>query len=283
MGVARAGEGVPVMRPVRRRRRMHEWGQGFWEWAAVGAVMIAVTSVATTLVGGYLAATYDQHHSRTPLGVASTATPTPEPPSVVFVDPSPVGLNEACILKAAALKGLTWDGGELGWSAASNPRPPTGDANYSGKLRAWRATMTGLLAAAQASADWQACTKPQLTPPPDRTQEPTETLVVDGTYTVDPTGVQAIGGCGSDVPTSLVVSGGGSNATVYLGSRSYALHGTFDTSSNAIQSSATEANGPTRTLRGSFSSNAGVTRFTGNYDIEDQTAGCGYQFTAERH
>lgn len=271
-----------MMRP-QRRRRAGEWGQGFWEWAVLGGVMIAMATAATTLVGGYLAVTYDQHHSSTPLGSAEAApTATPEPPSIVYVDFSPVGLNESCILAAAAKRGLTWDGGELGWTAASNPRPPTSVSNYSGNVLAWRARMTGLLTAAAASADWQACLKPQLTPPPERTAEPTETLTVDGSYTIDPSSVQGIGGCSSDMPTSLTVSGGGSSATVYFGSNGFTMQGGYDASSNSLQAQADGPNGLKRTLRGTLSSNAGVTRFSGSYDTEDQTSGCGYQFTAER-
>ncbi|HZS15919.1 MAG TPA: hypothetical protein VFC09_15090 [Candidatus Dormibacteraeota bacterium] len=271
------------MRPPRRRRRTGESGQGFWEWMVVGLFGVGVAGGVLVLGGGYLAVTYDQHSSRTALNATAAATPTPEPPSVVFVDFSPVGLNEACVLKAAAAKGLTWDGGELGWSSASNPRPRTSDPDYTAKLRAWRTTMTGLLSAASNSPDWQACLKPELTPPPQRTQEPTEAINVDGTYTIDPAGVQAIGGCGSDVPSSMTVGGGGTSATVRLGSQSFTLGGTFDKTSNSIQVQSGSSNGTTRSLRGSFSSNAGVTRFDGEYEITDATAGCGYQFTAEKH
>ncbi len=268
--------------PLRRRRRAGESGQGVVEWMVVGLVGVGAAAGVLVLVGGYLAVTYDQHHSTTALNGAAANTPPPEAPSVVFVDFSPVGLNEACILKAAAAQGLTWDGGELGWSAASNPRPRTGDPDYTAKLRAWRGTMTGLLSAASSSAGWQACLKPELTPPPQRTQEPTEALNPDGTYTIDPSGVQAIGGCGSDIPTSMTIAGGGSSATVVIGSSSVTLGGSFDKTSSSIQVQNGSSNGTMRTLRGSFSSNAGVTRFDGEYETTDAVAGCGYQFTAQK-
>ena len=269
------------MRPPLRRRAA-ESGQGIVEWAVLGGVLIAAIAASSTLVGGYLAATYDQHHSSTPLSVSSAATATPEPPSVVFVDFSPVGLNEACILKAAAGSGLTWDGGELGWTAASNPRPQHSDPDYTAKLRTWRQTMTGLLTAASASPGWQACLKPELTPPAQRSQEPVETLTVDGSYAVDPASTQAIGGCGADNPTSLSVSGNGTRATVFFGSKGFPLTGTFDASSSSIQAESHDADGTNRSLHGSFSSNAGATRFTGTYDVLHDPAGCGYQFTAQR-
>jgi hypothetical protein len=265
-----------------RRRRFGEWGQGFLEFVALGALLIIPAVVVLGVGGGWAAATYDQHHSSTPLTSKETATETPEPPSIVFVDFSPVGLNEACILKAAANSGLTWDGGELGWSAGSNPRPQHSDPNYDAKLRSWRAKMTGLLTAAQESKDWQACLKPEFTPPPQRTQEPAETIAVDGTYTIDPDSVQAIGGCGSDVPTTLTVSGGGAKDTVVLGGKGIDLIGNVNTSTYSLIAANNQANGSNRTLRGSFSANAGVTRFTGIYEITDNTAGCGYNFTAEK-
>lgn len=271
-----------MTRPARRRGRAGESGQGFWEWMVLGLGGVGVAAGVLVLAGGYLAVTYDQHHSTTALNGSPAATATPEPPSVVFVDFSPVGLNEACILKAAAAQGLTWDGGELGWSAASNPRPRTGDPDYTAKLRTWRTTMTGLLSAASSSAGWQACLKPELTPPPQRTQEPTEALDPDGTYTIDPSGVQAIGGCGSDVPTSMTVSGGGSSATVSLGGGSFTLAGSFDKTSSSIQVQSGSSNGTMRSLHGSFSSNAGVTRFDGEYEVTDSTSGCGYTFTAQK-
>ena len=265
-----------------RRRRRGESGQTGLEFFALGMAAVAIIAAATTMVGGYLAVTYDQKHSKDPLGASAAATATPEPPSPVFVDFSPVGLAEDCILKVAAEKGLAWDGGELGWSAASNPRPPHSDPNYTANLRTWRAKMTGLLTAASGSKEWQACLKPEFTPPPARTQEPAEVIAVDGTYSIDPSSVQAIGGCGRDVPTSLVVSGGGTSDTVRIGSTGYTLIGSVNKSSYSLIAALNDAKGANRTLRGNFSSNAGVTRFSGIYEILDNTAGCGFQFTAEK-
>lgn len=269
--------------PRVRRRRRSERGQGAAEFFVLGVAVVAFVAAATTVVGGYLAATYDQHHSTTPLASGSTPTPTPAPPSVVFVDFSPVGLYESCIVGVAAKQGLSWDGGELGWSAASLPRPLHSDPLYDSKLADWRNKMSALLGSVSASGDWQACLKPELTPPPARTQEPTETVSVDGTYTVDPASVQGIGGCGPDGPTSMAVSSNGSTVTVSFRSASSTVHGTLDTSSNSIQASSTDADGTKHDVQGTFSSNAGVTRFTGSYDVIKDPAGCGYQFTAQKN
>jgi len=265
-----------------RRRRACELGQGVTEFALLGAAVVAIAATMTGLVGDYLAATYNQHHSSTPL--TTPATPTPEPPSVVFVDHSPVGLYESCILKVAAAQGLSWDGGELGWTAAAYPRPQHSDPAYDFKVSDWRRKMAGLLSSVSSSADWQACLVPELTPPAARSQEPAETVAVDGTYTVDPASTQAIGGCGSGTgPTSLTVSSNGSAATVYFGSSGFTLHGTFDASSSSVQAESTDPDGTKHGLHGSFSSNAGVTRFTGTYDVTRDTSGCGYQFTAQKN
>ncbi|HXA27963.1 MAG TPA: hypothetical protein VN193_04370 [Candidatus Angelobacter sp.] len=255
------------------------------EFFLLGTAVVAIVAAATTLVGGYLAVTYDQHHSTTALGSTTpTETQTPSPPSVVFVDYSPVGLYESCIVGAAAKAGLSWDGGELGWTAGSLPRPLHSDPLYDVKVRDWRNKMTGLLASVSGSADWQACLKPQLTPPPARSQEPTETVSVDGTYTVDPASRQAIGGCGSDPgPTSMTVSSNASTITVIFQTRSATVHGTLDTSANTVQATSTDSDGTKHDVQGSFSSNAGVTRFTGTYDVIKDPAGCGYQFTAQKN
>ena len=266
---------------LRLRRRASERGQTGAEFALLGAAIIAIASAMTVAVGGYLAATYDQHHSSTPL--SSAASPTPAPPSVVFVDYSPVGLYESCILKVAGGQGLSWDGGELGWTAAAYPRPQHSDAQYDFKVAEWRKNMTGLLASVSASAGWQACLKPELTPPPARTQEPAGAVAVDGTYTVDPASTQGIGGCGSAGPTTLTVSSNGTVATVHFGSAAFTIRGTLDTSSNSLQAESTDPDGTKHGLHGTFSSNAGVTRFTGTYDTIRDPSGCGYQFTAQKN
>jgi hypothetical protein len=275
-----------MRRPMRgptRRRRTGERGQTGFEFLMLGLGVVGIAGAMTVLVGGYLAVTYDQHHSSTPLTSSSSASPTPAPPSVVYVDHSPVGLYEGCILKVAAARGLSWDGGELGWTAAAFPRPAPSDPQYSLHLRQWRSNIDGLVSSVAASADWQACTKPELTPPPARTQEPVETLAVDGSYVVDPNSTQGIGGCGTGgTPTSMTVSGNGTSVVIRSGLGAVTLTGTFDPASASIQAGKTDADGTQHSVHGSFSSNAGVTRFTGSYDTIHDPAGCGYQFTAQK-
>jgi hypothetical protein len=261
--------------PVRRRRRRGESGQGFWEWAALWALTLGTATVVTAVGAGWAAATYDQHHSNQPL---SSGAPPVSHPSVSFTDFSPVGLYEDCIIGVARGLGLTWDGGGLGWTSAANPRPRGADGLDDSKVQAWRNAMSAELGAASETPAWKQCSLPQLPPPLPQSPAPPKTVQVDGSYTIDPSSVQAIGGCGSSTgPTSMTVSGTGT--TVNIAGKT--LRGTYDASSNAIDVSATDTNGFSQlTLRGTFSSNAGATRFNGSYDITDNTAGCGYQFSA---
>ena len=269
------------MTPPGRRGRAGERGQGFWEWFVFGSAILAVGTVMTVAVGGWAAATYDQHHSDGPLTSSSTAPP----PSLAFVDFSPVGLHEDCIVTVARGLGLTWDGGALGWFAASDPRPRGVDSTDQ-KVQQWRDRMTALVGGAASSAEWKRCSQPDLGTPAPRSPEPADTLVVDGNYTVDPSGVAGIGGCGSDTgPRAMTVAANGSTVTVFFQGTAQArttLQGTVSPGSYALDASSTDADGTQHTLRGSFSSNAGVTRFNGTFDTLNGTAGCGYQFGAQK-
>jgi hypothetical protein len=269
-----------------RRGRLGERGQGFWEWAVLGGFILFVGTAMTVAVGGWAAATYDQQHSHNPLAVAGSSPSSP--PSLSFVDFSPVGLHEECILHVAAALGLTWDGGALGWSAASNPRPRGHDALVDQKVQGWRDGMTGLLSSASNSAEWQRCSRPD--PPTAEPSSPpaAETVSVDGQYSIDPSGTQGIGGCGSDTgPLAMKVSGNGTTVTIYFPGTGQAtgntLNGTMDTSSYAVQATSADPDGTTHTLRGNFSSNAGVTRFHGTYETLVNTAGCGYEFSGQKN
>ena len=262
-----------------RRGRTGERGQGFWEWFVFGSAILAVGTVMTVAVGGWAAATYDQHHSNGPL-TGSTATSTP--PSLAFVDFSPVGLHEDCILGVARGLGLTWDGGALGWFAASNPRPRGHVTDQD--VQQWRDRMTALVGGAAGSAEWKRCSQTELPPPAPRSPEPVETVNVDGNYTIDPSSVSGIGGCGADTgPRAMTVSGGGTSVTVYFVGSATAQT-TFQTTvsppSYTVDVGTTDSGGTQHKLRGSFSSNAGATRFNGTYETLDNTAGCGYQFVA---
>ncbi|HSP65603.1 MAG TPA: hypothetical protein VLO10_05365 [Candidatus Deferrimicrobium sp.] len=273
------------MTRTRHGRRRRQRGQGILEWALLGGFILFVGTTLTVAVGGWAAATYDQQHSHSPLAATSSQS---SPPSLSFVDYSPVGLHEDCLLQVAAAQGLTWDGGALGWSAASNPRPRGHDALVDQKVQDWRNGMTALLSAASSSTAWQRCSRPDQATAAPFSPPPAETVAVDGQYTIDPSGTQAVGGCGSDGgPLAMKVSGNGTTVTIYFPGTSQAagntLNGTMDTSSFAVQATSTDADGTTHTLRGSFSSNAGVTRFHGTYETLNNTAGCGYEFSAQKN
>jgi hypothetical protein len=255
------------------RGRRGESGQGFWEWAALWALTLGTATLVTAVGAGWAAATYDQHHSNQPLSAPAQVTH----PSVSFTDFSPVGLYEDCIIGVAKGLGLTWDGGALGWTSAANPRPRGADGLDDSKVQAWRNAMSGELGAASQTPAWKQCSLPQLPPPLPQSPAPAETVQVDGSYTIDPSATQAIGGCGSSTgPTSMTVSGTGTVVNI----AGKTLRGTYDASSNALDVSATDADGSQLSVHGTFSSNAGATRFNGTYDILHDPAGCGYQFSA---
>ncbi len=258
---------------ARRPRRVGEVGQGGTEFFWLGMFVLSVATAMTVAVGGWAAATYDQHHSQEAL----THAAPPAPPSVSFTDFSPVGLYEDCIIGVARGLGLTWDGGGLGWTSAANPRPRGADGLDDSKVQAWRNRMSAELGAASNTPAWKQCSLQQLPPPLPQSPEPAETVAVDGQYTIDSSSTQAIGGCGSsNGPTSMQVSGNGTVITI----AGKTLRGTYDASSQATDVSLTDADGTQNTLRGTFSSNAGATRFHGNYDIVHDPAGCGYDFSA---
>ena len=249
----------------------------------LGAAVLAIATSLTVLTGGYLAVTYNQHSSRGPLTQSGSGPAPVTHPSVAFLDFSPVGLYEDCILGVAKGLGLTWDGGALGWTSAAVPRPTGGAGLDDAKVQAWRDRMSAELGAASQSTAWKACSLPQLSPPVTTSPPPAEVLDINGSYTIDPNSMQAIGGCGSPGPTSMTVSGGGTpSVTVSIAGKT--LHGTYDASSNALDTTATDTNGTTQlSVRGSISGNAGVTRFSGEYELLDNTAGCGYQFSAQKN
>ena len=263
--------------PARRPRRVGEIGQTGVEFFWLGMAVLTIATAMTVAVGGWAAATYDQNHSHDAL--AQAAAPVTHP-SVSFTDFSPVGLYEDCIVGVARGLGLTWDGGGLGWTSAANPRLRGADGLDDSKVQAWRNRMSAELGAASNTPAWKQCSLQQLPPPIPQSPQPADTVAVDGQYTIDPSSTQAIGGCGSGTgPTSMQVSGNG--AVISIAGKT--LRGTYDASSHATDVSLTDPDGTQHTLRGSFSSNAGATRFHGNYDILHDPAGCGYDFSAVKN
>jgi hypothetical protein len=282
--MARAPRSVHLS-PARRPRRAGQRGQTGAEFFLLGLGILAIATTMTVAVGGWAAATYDQQHSNQAL--AQQAAPAVTHPSVSFTDFSPVGLYEDCILGVARGLGLSWDGGALGWTSAANPRPRGSDGLNDSKVQAWRDAMSAELGAASSSTAWKACSLPQLSPTvPQSPPAAAETIVVDGQYVTDPNAEQAVGGCGSGGSiTGMLVAGNGSSITLYFngtGAAGNRLTGTLDTSSYAFDGSLTDADGTRHTLRGTFSSNAGVTRFHGVYETPVGASTCGYDFTGQK-
>jgi hypothetical protein len=272
------------VRPA-RGRRPGESGQTGAEFFLLGLGILAIATTMTVAVGGWAAATYDQQHSHDAL---AQAAPAVTHPSVSFTDFSPVGLYEDCIVRVAGGLGLTWDGGALGWTSAANPRPRGADGLDDSKVQAWRDRMSAELGAAAGSVAWKACSLPQLSPTVPQSPPPADTIVVDGQYTIDPNATQSVGTCGSGGGVAgMQVGGNGTRITLYFYGTGQGtgttLTGTFDTSSYAVDGSLTESDGTRHTLRGSFSSNAGVTRFHGVYETPVDSSSCGYDFTSQKN
>lgn len=212
-----------------RRGRAGE--RGFW-WFALGwegVKLAGLILIPATLVlvgaGAYGAAVYDQGHSRDPL--ASSSGGGSSAPSLSFVDFSPVGLHEDCILKVARESGLTWDGG-LGWTAADPPRPSGTDRLSDAKVQGWRNAMSALLG--RVSAEWHdRCEKPDLekTPEASPSHEAEAPLDVNGTYNVETGSLSDCAVVEASVanPTTLTVQRSGDTVTLSFPGSSRRLKG----------------------------------------------------------
>lgn len=180
---------------------------------------------------------------------------------------------------------------------------PAGDAaattRYAEAVALWKAQLQAVVTKA-ADALKKKCEELALanqSPPP--VEHPNEEpLAINGTYTVDNTTVQAIGGCGDSssqakgAPFKLSVTwngrAGDSNApsvvVTVAGGGSTSFNGTIPNQRFDINGYHVDLNlesGPRTTdLNGNFYLSSGRIQFTGDYSITDTVAGCGYRFVA---
>jgi len=298
---------------ISMRRRGHASERGFWwllgahtaeavSWALLGLGSLAVAAGVVVLGVGYLAVQYDHTaHGGGPLG---------GPPPAAPVDTTTGGTIpcqgteiDTYVSETLHLR-MTGKGFRTTTSDPQLVEPdrdtfgplddPDADARYRGAVTAWKARMQGIVG----DADNKLKTKCQELEQANRPAKPPESAPpatvkeIAGTYTVDNTTVQAIGGCGDSAaqakgaPSALTVveaTRPDINVSLAGGGTPVTLSGpNFDVSGDHVDYTKDIGQGVTASLNGNFYLSSGRWQFNGEYATLAGGGGCGYKFIAVR-